>query len=495
MRKKNKPNNHDQIERGYHGDARYQPENNNQLKGYQPQNEYASNDVYRTRNSNQLAGCRPQNGYGQSVVPPRRKKKSIYKKPIFWLLIFLVLIGLGGAYIIMELPDTELAKLISEQNESFEIASIFEESKNETNQEEVAQQDTETQSETQLETQEKIEIEPERDTVYYYYNQLSTEEQSLYNSILEGITEIESTVMITCDDAEAMQVIIDKIWLDHAELFWWDGAYSYSARGNEVTFTFTYQYDANEIESRMLQIETKREEILNAIDYSISEYEVIKQIYEYVIDSVSYVEGAIDNQNIYSSMINKESVCAGYAREMQYLLNALEIPCIYVRGAMDDGESHAWNIVECNDKYYQVDATHGDGEVTDNAAEVGYEMVNYSYLCITDDEMCKNRIQETEYDVPICDANDLNYYKLNDSYYEVYSEAITVSMEESVYKGETMWTAQFAEESVYTQVLEEVENGSYLNIVGKYLEANQYVGSYSSNYISDEVRWSITCWY
>ena len=62
------------------------------------------------------------------------------------------------------------------------------------------------------------------------------------------------------------------------------------------------------------------------------------------------------------------TVCAGYARAFQYLLQQLEIPCYYCTG--NAGENHAWDIVRIGGEYYNVDVTWDDTE------EIGYDYFN-----------------------------------------------------------------------------------------------------------------------
>lgn len=74
------------------------------------------------------------------------------------------------------------------------------------------------------------------------------------------------------------------------------------------------------------------------------------------------------NQSAYSALVNGKSVCAGYARAYQYLLQQLGIPCYYCTGY--SGGDHAWNIVKLEDGYYNVDVTW------DDAAAIRYDYFN-----------------------------------------------------------------------------------------------------------------------
>lgn len=64
------------------------------------------------------------------------------------------------------------------------------------------------------------------------------------------------------------------------------------------------------------------------------------------------------NQSAYSALVNGRTVCAGYARAFQYLMQQLGVPCYYCTGYA--GENHAWNIVRLDDGYYNVDTTWDD---------------------------------------------------------------------------------------------------------------------------------------
>ena len=69
--------------------------------------------------------------------------------------------------------------------------------------------------------------------------------------------------------------------------------------------------------------------------------------------------------SIYSVLQNGESVCAGYAKTMQYLAGKAGIFVTYVTGTATDpdtGETqdHAWNLVKCDGKYSYVDTTWAD---------------------------------------------------------------------------------------------------------------------------------------
>lgn len=201
----------------------------------------------------------------------------------------------------------------------------------------------------------------------FYYEQLSDEEQTVYREILQGIQENKKEIYLHCSNANTANEVFQNVLNDRPEIFWCDGnatstEYSQSeGQSRYVVIEPNYLYEGEEKEQRNQEIESARATCLSGISDLSDEYEKIKYIYTYLIDNVDYDLDAPDNQNIYSALVGKRSVCAGYAKSCQYLLQQLGIYCIYVTGQTTDPNGgvadHAWNIVQCNGQYYYVDTT------------------------------------------------------------------------------------------------------------------------------------------
>ena len=78
-------------------------------------------------------------------------------------------------------------------------------------------------------------------------------------------------------------------------------------------------------------------------------------MHDTLAERITYDLSAEMSQSAYSALVNGRTVCAGYARAFQYIMQRLGIPCYYCTGYA--GESHAWNIVGMEDGYYNVDVT------------------------------------------------------------------------------------------------------------------------------------------
>ena len=97
-----------------------------------------------------------------------------------------------------------------------------------------------------------------------------------------------------------------------------------------------------------------------------NDYEKIVSIYDYMCKNISYdYENLNDNSymlkySAYAALINKKSVCQGYANLFYRLALEVGIDTRVVVGT-GNGGAHAWNIVKIDGKYYNLDATWDAG--------------------------------------------------------------------------------------------------------------------------------------
>ena len=167
-----------------------------------------------------------------------------------------------------------------------------------------------------------------------------------YLEILQGIRESREKIYVHSEDAMRTNELFQYVLRDYPGIFWCDGSTTATAYTGDESYTVLkpgYLYDMTEREARQAEIDTEVTSCLAGIDMAASDYEKILYVYEYIVRTVDYDQQAEDNQNIYSVFVNKRSVCAGYSKAMQYLLDKLGVFCTYVTGQTEGGQSHAWN--------------------------------------------------------------------------------------------------------------------------------------------------------
>lgn len=236
----------------------------------------------------------------------------------------------------------------------------------------------------------------EFDALYYpYYAMLNEKGRRVYCQIYANANELyPEFVPVEAVTAEELKNIFSAVYNDHPELFWVETAYAGKfVRGSGcVEIDLKFNRTAQDLESAQARFDEHAEEILAAAQKLSDDYEKEKFVHDALLERIDYQLGAAMNQSAYSALVNGETVCAGYARAFQYLMQQLDIPCYYCTGYA--GESHAWNIIGLEDGWYNVDTTWDDaGEGT------------YDYFNRTDADYADSHVrQDMSVYLPACDG-------------------------------------------------------------------------------------------
>lgn len=264
---------------------------------------------------------------------------------------------------------------------------------------------------------------------HFAYNSLSDAKKLWYRDIEAMLGEHKQVIRLSKEgiteglDETDIDDIFQCVLNDHPELFFVEGyTYTKFSRADKlvaVNFAGTYSMDKEEALLRRKQIEAGAEALLSGLEQfsdsnprEIPEYEKVKYVYETLVLNTEYDLNAQDNQNIYSVFVNHLSVCQGYAKAAQYLLNRLGMECTLVMGTVDTGEGHAWNLVKVDGSWYYLDATWGDASYRIEEQETGESLpkINYDYLCVTTKDLLRTHILGGVVPMPECIATDANYY-------------------------------------------------------------------------------------
>lgn len=197
--------------------------------------------------------------------------------------------------------------------------------------------------------------------MYPYYNMLDSAGQHLYRQIYANVNKnLYDFAPVESLGEEALKDVMSAYYNDHPESFWIDTAYGmkYTSDGTLIELVLGTNETAQNLGAAKSAFQSAAKKILDQVEEEDTPYEKEKKIHDALIKQVSYNKGAAMNQSAYSALVNGQSVCAGYARAYQYLLQQLDIPCYYCTGVA--GENHAWNIVELEGDYYNVDSTWDD---------------------------------------------------------------------------------------------------------------------------------------
>lgn len=259
----------------------------------------------------------------------------------------------------------------------------------------------------------------------YAYQCLNETEQKVYQEIYGILKSFGEDVEISLTDPEQISRLFQCVLNDHPEIFYVQGyTYTSYSQGPEIvriTLSGTYTMTPQEAGQCQEGIDAYVSECLAGLDPYGSDYEKVKYIYEYLIHHTQYNLEAKDNQNICSVFLYGESVCQGYAKAMQYLLEKAGVFCTLVIGSVSGGEGHAWNLVRMDGNYYYVDTTWGDAsyqreEGLQDTWTRSFPDINYDYLGVTTEQLLRTHILNNVVELPLCESMDCNYYVREGTY-------------------------------------------------------------------------------
>lgn len=257
----------------------------------------------------------------------------------------------------------------------------------------------------------EVEYSDSSSTKNYFYEQLNEYSKLIYNGIennktnmVTGIYKIEFgskfSDLLKNEGGEKLlqdyyQSAIEAFTYDNPDIFYLDPTKMYLniqtiTRGDNVTYN-VYLDNGEEqsylakgfnspedVQNTIAQIEQIKDDILNNLQ-GVTISKKIQAIHDYLVENIEY-DQTISKDNIYNicgAILNKESVCEGYAKAFKYLTNEAGINCVIVIGTASNSkgetEDHAWNYVELDGKWYAVDCTWddpiivGNGKLTDKS--------------------------------------------------------------------------------------------------------------------------------
>lgn len=239
----------------------------------------------------------------------------------------------------------------------------------------------------------------------FFYNQLNDYEKKLYNGLQENKSNLMSgTFVINYGNifsdilsqengneklGNYYQTAVEAFTHDNVDLFFLNVNKMYlniettrklakttykvfiSPKSGENYFSDGF-INQEQVENALNQIEGVKYKVISSL--SGNKYKDIVKIHDYLIDNNEYDQTykSIGTYTIYGSLVKHSSVCEGYAKAFKYLLNAAGIQCELIQGTATNSsgktESHAWNAVYLNDKWYFVDATWDDPIVVGGGA-------------------------------------------------------------------------------------------------------------------------------
>ena len=316
---------------------------------------------------------------------------------------------------------------------------------------------------------------------YFYYGRLDGNYKRVYDQIYTSMIK-RKPVMISNTSTDTITTVVNAVLFDHPEIFYVEANGIFpsikSFHPNDIWYSATYSYSKEESEMMMAGMNTEVERILADLDSSASDYEKIRYVSNAICNETWYSSSAPDNQNINSVFLNHSTVCAGYSKASQFLLNKLGVECTTITGDTANGGRHGWNLVRSDGEWYYLDITWDDIEVSYKQSDDKLvRMKNYDYFMITTKDMEKTRTPDKIVELPNCTATKDNYFIHEGLYFtDLNKDQLNNAFEKAYNSGEDTMIIKCSNDQVFNEMV------SYLldqNNVIDYMLSNGGKGMFS----------------
>lgn len=231
---------------------------------------------------------------------------------------------------------------------------------------------------------------------------------SQYNRIYDALMSAKDSTLLP-NDSKSDEVfdMIQKIVINGPRIQFYEGC-SYRSDG---LLTLKYSKPKDFILKADSEVKKKSEEIISTvIKPGMTDFEKELALHDYIVNNCSYDSENLKAQTIppeshavYGVLINQKAVCEGYAKAMKLLLDMAGVESMVVTGN-SMGQSHAWNLVKLDGKWYHTDATWDDPVMAD-----GGQIRQYTYFNLTDSEIGRDHTWDKNA-YPVCDSEKYNYF-------------------------------------------------------------------------------------
>lgn len=190
------------------------------------------------------------------------------------------------------------------------------------------------------------------------YNELINSSQSLNHNII-GLIYLDDDKSISTD-GDYLERSIRSINITTA---------SYPYR-NRVKLSFQIQYSTTLKQEEMLL--TEIEKTLDSLDIKGNkDYDKVKKIHDFIVEHMAY-DLSLTKHSAYDALFNQSGVCEAYTLLAYRMFLESNIDCKIITGSAG-GDSHAWNIVNVDGKWYNIDLTWDDPITSDNSQHTRYD--------------------------------------------------------------------------------------------------------------------------
>ena len=303
--------------------------------------------------------------------------------------------------------------------------------------------------------------------VRYAYETLTDREKELYDLIYQGVADLKYKVC--AEDAYTLEEwvkIYGLVYNQEPEFF-------YMGSKIKVGKLFYLTKDAEIINQMQKDIDAVAEKLVAEANGKSSTFEKLKVFHDFLVLNSTFElneEGSFEyNASIYNAFGSGDAQgniqCIGYAKAIQYLCDKVGISCMVVTGETEADQTHAWNVVDVDGVWYNLDATWDDPILK----TANYKNIRYNYFLVPDkyiDNLTHfHRSQKklssgdyiTYFTPPACTETAQNYFVKNGLVYSDFASAeaaIKAEIERAAKDGSRTAQITVATAELYDQIFD-----------------------------------------
>ncbi len=276
------------------------------------------------------------------------------------------------------------------------------------------------------------------------YELLSDREKAVYHAMYEGMKghkeKIELPYEISGDTYSKLYCIVEK---QESELFYADSTYYTAEKLRDANII--YRLSDAECETKIQALENAKIAAVASIRRSDDEYSKALKIHDHIVKNCKYITGEdqMFSSTAYGCLVEGKANCEGYAKAFDLLARECGLRSILVTGVTDTGENHAWNQLEVNGKWYNLDVTWDD---TDIAGDVRRAY----FLCSDDDFGSTHTADKENFDPFECSGGDDEYYIRSGKYADSLESAENI-IRTGIFENSKNIEIKFSDENLYNK--------------------------------------------
>ncbi|MGN1089692.1 MAG: transglutaminase domain-containing protein [Huintestinicola sp.] len=267
--------------------------------------------------------------------------------------------------------------------------------------------DERVESDTGVSSSDSLSSDMAADDSRYIYSSLSDKEKEYYNCIRDAAFGFEENVVFPdVLEPELIKKMFIAVYYQEEELFWLSNIFY---RPSEPTdkLMLGFRYDEETVRRMQSEIKTVTDDIFDGFDENTSDYEKLRSFHDRIVLGCTFTKESDHGNTIYGALCDGYAQCEGYAFAFDYLCSLADIDCFTVSGTNMDGDSHSWNIVKLDGKWYNVDCTWDDPILE----QENKDFIRYYYFLVSDSDISgvTHIPDATYFSLPICSDGE-NFY-------------------------------------------------------------------------------------